>query len=204
MTKTNQLRSEIQLLQDQVRLQLVEAAKACAENVLPLLPGPGESLTTQQFAKIRWEMLCAGFTHNEISGIMSKIKAAAANQESLKSENDWVSLVATRYLEPLDENTDAFDLYMYQGSYKDRLEGKLLNQHEKLVFLTGKRINEILLGKSPEKQSAHIKRIATDTGVTEELVWRMATGGTRVPSSILDKTNRVLRRMLAFAEEANG
>lgn len=201
MTKTQQLRSDVQALQDKVRVQLLEAANSCSEAILDVLPGAGEAFTPQIYATIRWEMLKAGFSHSEIAGITSKLKC---RPQPVKTPEEWIHVVTVDYLAPIAEDTDTFDLYIYQGTYQDRLAGKILNAHEKLCFLTAKRINEFLETRDLEKRPQIIKRFAVEWGMTEEMVWRVATGGTRVPASLLDKVNRSLRRIDSFIEDHNG
>lgn len=203
MTKSSTLRKDVNDLQSQVRLQLSKAIDSCAEAVLPLLPNNGEDFTSQQYAQMRWEMLKAGFSHSEISGISSKIKAACLRGERPVDVSDLKIIVCTKYLEPIAEFTSVIMLILKKSDYSRRLAGNILNAHEKLVFLIGKQIDELADGQEPEVRAMIIKTIAEKSQCAEELIWRVATGGLRVPRVVLEKVNKVVRTLNAerWAEE---
>lgn len=198
------MRQEAQQLQDKVRVQLLEAANKCSESIAAAMPTDGTEISALVYAKIRWEMLKAGFKHAEVLGIISKLKAWQANHPGEKlSAYDFIQTVTVKYLEPIGEDTSAFDLYIYHGEYQDRIAGKILNAHERMVFLIGKQIDMLLAGKDPDQQARMVKRLAAKTDCSDELIWRIATGGLRVPRTVLEKVNKVVRELNAnLAEDA--
>ena len=195
MTKRSETIQKVQTLQDQVRLQLVEAANKAWDHTQPLLPGVGEQFTPITFAKLRWEMLKSGFSHSEIAVVTNKLKARLDAGTPVQSLTEWIRTIAVDALLPISDETSQFALYILEGGYKDRLAGKILNAHEKICYLTAKRIQELVEDESDDVRNAAFERIATECGINEEMIWRVATGGTRIPGSLLDKINRVLRRI---------
>ena len=188
------MRKEVQDLQDKVRLELVIAAEKCFDEVMSYLPGEGEPLGAQAYARIRWAMLKAGFSHDEIVGVISKLKAADANKKQIKTILEWAKMVGVTYLEPINDQTSSTSLLLKKAAYARRLSGVVLDPHERLVFLTGKRLREIMDSLPEAEQGELISGMSKDLGIIEELLWRVATGGHKVAGVHLEKINRWIRQ----------
>lgn len=196
MSTTQDIRAEAQVLREQYREVLLTAAQRAAEGVLQQLPAEGERITAVRAANIRWAMLLGGFTHREHQEVMSRLNAIAENKGVYPtSTEEVVALIEASCVgSDFHEGTKRVTLYILKEKWGHRLSHPLLNAHERVVFSIGKRIQTIL-ESNPEDRGSLVASIATATGVQEVMVYRVATGGTKVPSVILQKMDRAVRRI---------
>lgn len=194
MSTTQEIRAEVQALREQVREKLLTAAEKSYEGVSKFFPKQdGDKLGAIGSANVRWEMLKAGFTHEENTAIQSKLTALTENKLPWPaSKEEWVKFVDEKYLGSVTNETHRYTLGLKLRAYKRRMYEPLLNAHEKASFSIGKRIRAIH-EQAPDQIDATIKDIAMSTGVQPEMVWRVATGGTKVTGGILKKMDSVVR-----------
>jgi hypothetical protein len=190
------LRTEVQVLREQVREKLLVAAQKASEGVLQLFPKTeNEKLGAVQAANIRWEMLKAGFAHEEIFSILSKLTALSENKKAFPAnEAEWTHFVEEKYLGYITPATHRFSLALLQRRYTRRLTAPLLNSHERAVYSIGTRIRSIM-ERVPAQVNDIVNDLAKSVGVQPEIIWRVATGGTRVTGSILTKLDHHVRAM---------
>jgi hypothetical protein len=196
MSTTQEIRAEAQVLREQYREVLLTAAQKAASGILEQLPVEGERITAIRAANIRWAMLLAGFTHRENQELMSKLNAIAENKGVYPTtEEEVVTLIETACIgSDFHEDTKRATMYLLKEKWGWRLSHPLLNAHERMVFSIGKRLQAILQ-ENAENKDALVATIATATGVQEVMVYRVATGGTKVPGVILQKMDRAIRRV---------
>jgi len=195
MSTSQEIRIEVQTLREQYREVLLQASQKAAEGVLKYLPPPGERLNAIQAANVRWEMLQGGFSHREIHAILSKFNAIAENKGVYPTTpQEWDTFIDEKYLGLVGPETSRFTLTLLQMAWSGRLNNPVLNAHERAVFSIGKRINTILAANPADKDQI-VGVVAKECGVQPEMVYRVATGGTRVTGQILMKMDRVVRRL---------
>jgi len=196
MSTTHELRSEVQTLHQKVREVLLLASEKAAPGVLPLLPkNETDRISAVQAAGIRWELLQAGFTYDEVSGILSKLNANNENKLPFpQTTPEWTHFVEEKYLGFITPETHRFTLVLKQRAYSRRLVDVPYNAHERAVISIAKRL-QALLSTAAEQKEAIVLDLAKSTGVQPEMIWRVATGGTRVTGGILMKLDHHLRAL---------
>lgn len=204
MSTNQELRIEVQGLRSQIREKLLTAAEKSFDKLLPHFPKePGEKLGAISAANIRWEMIQAGFTYEEVQAIFSKMNALTENKTPFPATvAEWTYFIEDKYLGYITPTTHRFTLGLLQRRYSRRLTGPLLNAHERTVVSIGKRIRAIH-EKIPVAQVEQVMAdIAASAGVQAEMVWRVATGGTRVTGAILGKMDHCIRQMESDLEDS--
>lgn len=196
MSTTAEIRSEVQTLHTQIREKLLAAAEKAYEGVSKYFPKePGEKLGAIGSANVRWELLKAGFTHEENTSIQSKFSALIENKLPLPAtKEEWVQFVDQSYFGSIHDLTHRYTLGLKLRAYRRRMFEPLLNAHERASFSIGKRIRAIH-EQMPLQIEEVNKDIAKSVGVQPEMVWRVATGGTKVTGQILSKMDSVIRQI---------
>lgn len=202
MSTTQEIRAEAQVLREQFREAILLAAQKASEGILKQLPAEGERITAVRAANIRWAMLSAGFTHREHQEVMARLNAVAENKGVYPTTTEEVErLIENACIgQEFNEGTKRITLFLLKEKWGWRLSHPLLNAHERMVYSIGKRLQTVF-EQNPDEKNDLVLSIATACGVQDQMVYRVATGGTKVPGAILQKMDRAVRRI---EEKLNG
>lgn len=176
----------------------LKTSSKVAENVLKHMPAAGEKLTASQYASIRWELLNGGFDYWDVRKIMSKLSAISENLMPYPvNESEFVAFIHEKVLGTFDvnQNYTRTTLWLLSEEWTNRVKGPQLNAHEKCVIGIARRVNRLLAGTDEIEREKLITRIANDAKIQAEMVYRVATGGTKIPSKLLMVLDKAVRRI---------
>ena len=206
MTLINQVYESVKEKRARILSLVTSAASESYPNVAPILPKKkGEPWSAVQSAKLRWAMLGAGFTHKEIGDVSRRLWLCTKEGEDYAAihppadQTSWVDFVQEATVGPLRGTYKLLTLRVLDMRFAHRLAAPILNDHEKTVFNLAKRMHG-LLSDNKEENRALIEALAQAVDVQPQLIYRVMTGGAKVPKLIL---SRILRAVSQFEKDVN-
>lgn len=196
LPKRANLLLELPTLHLKVRALLIDATEASLEAIKTAKPSEPKEFAAAEWANLRWGLLLGGFTHNEVSKLTKALNEAAKDAIYPSSDDEIYQFVEKVLLLPPGTNTNRYDTLLWQyESWNARVTKPALNEHETLVVALGKKLNGYVENDTPEDKEFKLQQIAIKLGVTTELLWRIMTGGRKVPGPVLDTLHKFLRNL---------